>query len=441
MDNSEKTIEYIIDSWNQNKCVVLIESLLSVDIITDQLRKAQVSECVIDKNLKERFTRNERVIAFFNAEKIDYKYCDNHAKYTFICQKIVDKFVPRYDKSDALILFSSGSSGIPKGVILSHFAININADNIISYLDLQKDDSVFITKSICHSSTMIGEVLVCLKNKTPIYIGAKQVSPLWQLRKVIELRTTIFFTNPKLLKIYIKILEKDKISISDIRKIYSSGSILTDSIKKKAKKIFVNAQIYNAYGLTECGPRVCVQTNKNDAMSVGYPIKDVSIKIIDSLGNYAAKGTIGEVCVKTPSIFSGYVDNSKKWITNDWLLTNDLGYFDMYNQLVIVGRKDNVVNINGYKILIERIENVFESCQEIDEAIVVPMNHNEIDYLVCIYSGIELDEISLKEKFSNILAAREIPRKFYYLNAVPINVNRKKDRKQAKKIVSALIHN
>lgn len=438
MDNSEKVLELIIDSWNQDKCVVLIENLLPIENIIKQLKRAKVSECFIDKSMEGKFLCNKLILNFFNENKIKHTFINNNIGYKFICQKIVSKFVSRYDKKDALILFSSGSSGVPRGILLSHFAINTNADNIISYIDLKEEDSVFITKSICHSSTIVGEILVSLKRKVPIYIGAKQVSPLWQIKKIIELRTTILFTNSKLLNLYTSILEKRDIHVENIRKIYSSGSILTNDIKIKANKFFFNAKIYNAYGLTECGPRVCVQDD-DKGVSVGYPIKDVSVKLVDFKGNEVRKGDKGEVCVKTPCMFTGYIDEKKIWNPKKWFHTNDIGYIDDQGNINIIGRKDNVVNINGYKIHLESIETIIEEHPQIDEVIVVPINMGNRDCFICLYSGKIVDEALLKIRLSCELATREIPRKFYFVESLPFNTNRKKDRRKAKRIVSNLL--
>ena len=150
-------------------------------------------------------------------------------------QAIYEKFNANYSGSEAVIIYSSGTTGKSKGVILSHFAINTNADAIIEYMNLSISDCIYTIRSLSHSSTLTGELLVALKTHTKLLATSSAVPPRYIFDTITRNNVTILCLNPTLLSFLCDELSKKAYCISSLRAIYCSGAIMNGHIYNKAK--------------------------------------------------------------------------------------------------------------------------------------------------------------------------------------------------------------
>ena len=321
-ENSAEYIETLLDIWNNGDCAVLLDWRIPYQTIIEMMKEARVGKCYIEKQqLDKGFDTLSEEIMFIPFEKNN-----NYAKY--LPNEIYRKFNSNYSSDEAIILYSSGTTGKSKGIILSHYAINTNADAIIDYMKPSADDCIYIAKTLSHSSTLTGELLVALKTHAKLVVAPTIVPPRYILNKINELRVSIICLNPTLLSMFADEYQRSNHKISSLRTIYVSGSILNDKIYAKAQKVFPNITIYNVYGLTEAGPRVTAQRVDCCASnSVGKPIKGVAIAIVDEHGSPVVKGKHGIIHVNTQSQLSGYVsgENKQPSLFKSWLNTGDYG--------------------------------------------------------------------------------------------------------------------
>lgn len=426
-DNSVEYIKRLLLIWNNGDCAVLIDWRIPHREAEKMLQEAQVSKCYIDKRLSERIDNGCGDIEYslFNSGNI---------LSDLIPEEVYSMYQPNYSKSqEAVVLYSSGTTGKAKGVILSHYAINKNADLIAKYMELSSNDCIYIVKTLAHSSTLVGELLVGLKEKIKILITHTINNPHDILNNIKECNVTTMCVNPTILNLYVMTALSKKMSFNFLKTIYTSGSIASKSLIEKAKNTFTNVDILNVYGLSEAGPRVSAQRNMSNhsVESVGKPLDEVCVKIISHDGREVAPNISGVIHVKTPCLFTGYIKNisCKESLYNNWLNTGDIGYFNDYGELFITGRSDNMITIGSHNVYPEIIEDKIIKIQGIIDCAIISF-YDEIlgNKIICYYtSDKEVGDILYQFCITN-LATYEIPVKFVRVDVIPTTVNGKKSR-------------
>lgn len=433
-ENSLEYINKIIDIWNSGNCAVLIDWRVPCNTSINMMEECDVEECFIDENNYYEFTKVSTSIKF-------NKLNSSKEKVELLGGDIYSKFKENYGNDEALIIFSSGTTGKAKGIIMSHYAINTNADAISLYMKLGNDDCLGLVKPLCHSSTIVGELLVVLKKHTKAVISKTIVSPRIICQYFKKYGVTIMCVNPGLLSLY---THEYHFNETNLKKIYVSGSILSNRILNAAKNSFPNIKIYNVYGQTEAGPRVTAQDEQNcNGNSVGKCIKDVEIKIVDEYGKEVDKGNVGIIHVLTKSRFTGYISGkSPESLYNGWLNTNDLGYIGKDEQLYVCGRADDLIISSSHKIYPSNIEKIIEENINIEAAIVLGIfNEKYGQKIVCFYKlkdSYTIDKKSILEFTHKRLPSYEIPQEWIEIKYIPYVINGKIDRKELKNLYDKL---
>lgn len=418
-DNSIAYIDILLDIWNRGDSAILVDRHIPMKVLKELLFEAHAKECYVDEYLINELGDN------LDIGIIPIKAVSNSA--TIVPTKIYDKFQSNYSKDEAIIIYSSGTTGKAKGIILSHYAINTNADSILDYMQLKESDTLYIVKPLFHSSTITGELLVGLKGKTKMIIAPVLVPPRYVFDNINRYAVTTICLNPTLLRLYANYVEANELFTLSLKTIYVSGSLLDNRLLQQAINNFDNIRLYNVYGLSEAGPRVSAQRlNCAHNNSVGKPIKGVSIFVINEEGEIAQTNEYGIVHISTPSLFSGYISGSTKHTSRygNYLNSGDIGYIDDYGELNIVDRVDNVIIIDSHKIYPSDIENTVLKYADVDECSVIKIGRNNESYLACVYAGRD-SETMLRYKLKDFLLPYEIPKQFVKCEKLPKNSNGK----------------
>lgn len=434
-ENSIEFVDLLLNIWNSGDCAVLIDWRIPIKTAIEMMKDANVQECYIEKKFYDRIivsmTQRVKIIPF------DKKI--NSAAY--LPSSVYDKFQKNYSTDEAIVIYSSGTTGKSKGIILSHFAINTNADAIIDYMHLKSDDCIYIVKSLSHSSTLTGELLVSLKTRTNLIIAPIIVPPRYIFENISKFCVSMICLNPILLSILIEEIERGEYDVNTLKAIYVSGSLLNDKLCEKARRAFPQTPVYNIYGLSEAGPRVSAQNSKYcTSNSVGKSINGVEITIVNENGMKVVNYEHGIVHVNTPSVFNGYISgHTRKSLYKNWLNTGDLGYFDRNGELYITGRVDDLIIFEAHKIFPEEIENIILNIDGILECLVTSVEYNNNKVIVCLYVGDDLSEKNIRRSLMEKLPNYEIPKRFIRCSEMPRNPNGKISRKTANRIVSEII--
>ena len=425
VNNSPECVDAILDIWNNGDCAVLIDWRIPYAVAVEMMKEASIVKCYAENKVVDKLKDTCTDIDFATFEQK-----------SFLTEVLplgaYDKFQANYSQNEAIIIYSSGTTGKSKGIILSHYAINKNADAIIEYMQITQDDVFYIVRPIAYAASMVGELLVCLKAKAKLYIGPVIVPPRYVISNLMKYNVTILTANPTQLSMYADELINTKTRFTHLRCVYASGSILNNVDRLKAIKAFEGVSIYNAYGLTEAGPRVSAQIPGFDHdNSVGKPISGVDVLIIDEQGNTCAPSEKGVIHVKTESIFSGYVKGTAKLqsLYNDWFNTGDIGYMDENGELYVVGRMDDLVNVHGHKVYLCDIEKIIREYESIKDCAVICENDKSNDpVIICFYELYDNDNFDLDlviKHCKKYLSQYEVPKRWTYVESMPKTLNNK----------------
>ncbi|MCD8315097.1 MAG: long-chain fatty acid--CoA ligase [Firmicutes bacterium] len=434
-ENSVGYVKSLLDIWRGHDSAVLIDPRIPVGSAILMMREANVKKCLIGGRI---FASVGDDLPRDIARDIEFiPFNDTCTTAELLPDEVRDSFSPDYSSDEAVVIYSSGTTGKSKGIILSHFAANTNADAIIDYMKPTAGDRIYIAKTLCHSSTLIGELLVALKSHMGVIVSPTVIPPRFMSENINRLGATILCLNPTLLSLLTGEVNRTPHRFDTLRTIYVSGSILNEKLCDEARLALPDIEIYNVYGLSEAGPRVSAQHRECcHGASVGKAIRGVTVKIIGEDGGELPQGHVGMIHVCTPSIFSGYVvgEHMLNSLYMDWLNTGDIGFIDTYGELHVVGRADDVIITDSHKIYPSDIEARVLSIREVDECAVVGVSVSGKAYIGCLYVG-DIDGARIKKILRACSPPYEVPKVMARCEAIPKNANGKVMRERVQEII------
>lgn len=431
-ENSVEYVETLIEIWNEGNCAVLLDWRIPCRASIEIMIEAGVQLCYVQEKYYEAFFRINCSISF-----VSFKAAT--ANVVFLPTYIYDKYINRYCDDEAVIIYSSGTTGKARGIILSHYAINTNADAIIDYMKPTTEDCIYIAKTISHSSTLTGELLVALKARAKLVIAPTIVPPRYIFKNIYKFGVTIICLNPSLLSMLTDEYERAPYNIFSLKSIYVSGSILNDRLYNKAHAVFYNIPIYNVYGLSEAGPRVSAQrADCCKSNSVGKPIKNVEIKLVNEQGCAVSDGEYGIIHINTPSLFDGYVTGQPNHVSlcKGWQNTGDIGYTDANGELHIINRMDDVIIIDSHKVYPSEVEKQIAEQSNVKMCAVVAAEFNNKEVICCLYVSEKDSEKDIRERLKSKLLPYEIPKLFLRCDTLPQTLTNKISNNEIKKLLN-----
>ena len=337
----------------------------------------------------------------------------------------------------AALLYTSGTTGLPKGVMLSTKNIMTNMLQGISRLDVVDGDNVFGVLPLFH--VFAQNACVWLS----IFLGTSViVVPKIERRYILEglkHKPTIFLGVPAL---YGLMCLFKTAPLSSVRLFVSGGDALPDKVRMAFGMIY-RRKICNGYGLTETSPVICTELDDETAptSNVGRPMVGISILIRDEQGNELPQGAIGILWVKGDNVMLGYYnapEMTKKILKDGWLNTGDLAYIDHQGKVIITGREKDLIIHKGMNIYPQEIENVILSHPNVIRVGVVGRQEDAVGEVPIAFvqlrktkSGIEL---ALRQLCNQHLAPYKIPRDFICVTKdLPTTATGKVDKKVLRK--------
>lgn len=278
------------------------------------------------------------------------------------------------DEHPALIMCTSGTTGTPKGAMLSERSIVTNVSDIADYFLLDRSDTILIARPLYHCAVLTGEFLTALVRGANIRFYSGQFNPAKMLTLIKEHRITAFCGTPTLLSVMARFNRSD--ATETLRHICISGECMRSDAGTKIRLAFPTCSIYHVYGLTEACPRVSYLPPKYFSIypdCVGIPLKSVSVKILNDRGIPCRKNEEGILYVKGDSIMLGYYGEPEKTrniLKDGWLCTGDIAVTNSAGFLKILGRRDDLIIKSGMNIYPAEVEGVLKQDSRVKEVLV-----------------------------------------------------------------------
>lgn len=274
----------------------------------------------------------------------------------------------------ALIMCTSGTTGKPKGAMLSEKNILTNVSDIADYFTMDKSDTILIARPLYHCAVLTGEFLTAIVRGANIRFYSEQFNPTKMLELIKEYGITAFCGTPTLLSIMARFNRSN--TTSTLRHICISGECMGAEVGMKIRKSFPTCRIYHIYGLTEACPRVSYlppEYFEEYPDFVGIPLKSVSIKILNEQGNLCHANEEGILYVKGHNVMLGYYRDPEKTATvlkDGWLCTGDIAVINDAGFLKIKGRNDDLIIKSGMNVYPAEIEGVIKQDSRVKEVLV-----------------------------------------------------------------------
>lgn len=274
------------------------------------------------------------------------------------------------------ILFTSGTTGEPKGVMLSHKNILAAAKNINLFIGNNKKDKEVIPLPLSHSFGL-GRLRCNLLTGSTIILCNGFINPLKVLQLLKQHKATGFSSVPAGFSILLR-FSKDKLSQlkNNLKYIEIGSAPMTIQDKQTLARLLPKTRICMHYGLTEASRSIFIEFHADSKKlnSIGKPTPNVMVKISNDNGKTLPLGSIGLITIKADTIMQGYYKDSvstKRFLKKGWLTTEDLGYIDNEGYYYLSGRKSDIINVGGQKVFPLEIETVLNKYQGIKESVCV----------------------------------------------------------------------
>lgn len=340
----------------------------------------------------------------------------------------------------ASLVYTSGSTGVPKGVMLTHLNMVAAANSITEYLENTADDIILDTLPLAFDYGLY-QVLMGFKCGATVVLEKGFVFPQQVVNLVIKEKVTGWPLVPTMAALLLRLKDLDRHDFSHLRYMTSTGQAMPPNHLLKLQELFPHVRLYSMYGLTEC-KRVSYlppsELNRRPS-SVGKAMPNTEVYIVDEKGEKITEANkTGELVVRGANVMKGYwklpqeTDRALRPGPNPGeqvLYSGDLFRMDEEGFLYFLGRKDDIIKTSGHMVSPKEVENVLCEMEDIVEAAVIGMDDDILGRSIAAFVNISRGSTVTEKDILAFCAVRlesfAVPKRVVLLDALPKSSNGK----------------
>jgi acyl-CoA synthetase (AMP-forming)/AMP-acid ligase II len=393
-------------------------------LINAKLPKIQIDYMLEDSKSKLIFTDRE-VIS--NTPIVNFNNLDS-----FVLPDATDLYAPN-EGNPAVILYTAGSTSVPKGVMLSHkhrWIIDIRALG-----DRSMPFRKILVSAPCYHMNGLSNIEIALAGHATLILMS-QFDAQKSMHLIQEHKVNTLTAVPSMLVMILKEQELlSTLDLSSIKEIRMSSAPVSRNLYDNLKTRFSNCFINVAYGITEVGPGIFTKHpngNPTPELSVGYPMKNIDYRLVD-----------GVLQIRSPAMMIGYNNIKSNAITEDgYFITNDIFKIDQQGFYYFVGRADDMFVSGGNNIYPRQVEEVIEMHPAVISSAVIGLP-DEIKgtkpYAFVVVNSEQVTDTIINEHLATRLAPSHLPRKIWILDQMPLMSVNKIDKNKLVEMAKNLI--
>lgn len=424
----------------KNSSMTFEEVAIFAEIFSEKLKGEKCCAILCNSEMGAALALLACIAAKVTALPLSYRYGEIH------CKKILDAITPtaiitdgegelqvvhitdsdyqEADKHPSLIMCTSGTTGSPKGIMLSEKNIISNVVDISHYFDIDINDRILISRPLYHCAVLTGEFLLSIIKGCRIYFYSGSFNPVNILKLIADNDITVFCGTPTSLNTIAKF--KNSKAFESLSTICVSGECMNEFVAATLRKTFTAAKIYHVYGMTEACPRISYLPPamfESNPLSVGKPLDSVSYKIVKRGGKIAKTNETGVLWVRGPNVMLGYYANpelTSKALKRGWLCTGDIAKTTEDGLLQIMGRSDNLIIKAGMNIYPQEVEGALLNDPRVNEVLVYPLENALTGTQIGIkISGNFSNTDEVRQLCIEVLPSFQIPQRIDIVDELP----------------------
>lgn len=344
----------------------------------------------------------------------------------------------------AAILYTSGSTGHPKGVMLSHLNMLSAVSSITSYLENTPDEVILNVLPLSFDYGLY-QLFMGFGIGGTVILERSFIYPYRILETMVREKVTGFPGVPTIFALLLQMKELDAFDLGSVRYVTNTAAALPESHLARLRVIFPAAKIYSMYGLTECKRVSYLAPGELDRRpgSVGRAMPNVEVWLVNDRGEHLGPGETGELVVRGSNVMMGYWDDPEstaaclrpgRYPGERVLYTGDLFRTDEEGFLYFVARRDDIIKCKGEKVSPREVENVLCSCAGIAEAAVIglpdPVLGQSVQAHVTLVPGAALREQDILRHCARHLESFMLPKSITIMDTLPRTQTGKIDKLQ-----------
>lgn len=351
-------------------------------------------------------------------------------------------YTDRAESDLAMLLYTSGTTGNPKGVMLTHGNLVSNAKAASQFVNIEPKMSSLLVLPLSHSFGVLMMNLGLVLGTRYVLLTHFDTESVF--KAIQEHKVERFSVVPTMLTYMINYADREKYDVSSLVSVNSGAAALLNEVRLEFERLF-DCEVKEGYGLSETSP---VLTSYPDADayrpgSVGRAIPGVEVIILDADNNPVAQGVQGEICAKGPNVMQGYwklPEATAEAMVGGWFHSGDIGYMDADGFVYITDRKKDLIIKGGENISPREIEEAVQKHPSVAEAAVVGIKDltfgENILAVIALKPGKTATEDEIKEHIGTLVTKFKIPGRVEFSPMLPKNATGKIQKRLLRDIYS-----